>query len=187
MAIENSNGTPLKRNDEPLRRNGTPLQIGLRGLQNVTNFNSTRVKISKPDILPFYPSGAFFGMYVRDDGGWNLVGGQVTGGSGTRTIEDQKIITPNGQPEKSDGTHMILKISGEGYAANDVLLAGFTLQSASIMYGSSVPNDTLPTYNSLSGTTHESLGVFNNREFIPSRAGNVRVTSCPNQFFITRT
>jgi hypothetical protein len=187
MAIENSNGTPLKRNDEPLRRNGTPLQIGLRGLQNVTNFNSARVKISKPDILPLYPSGAFFGMYVRDGGGWNLVGGQVTGGSGTRTIEDQKIIAPNGQPEKSDGTHMILRISGQGYSADGVLLAGFTLQSASIMYGSSVPSNTLPTYSNLSGTVHESLGVFNDREFIPNRVGNVFVSFCPSSFSVYRS
>jgi hypothetical protein len=130
--------------------------------------------------------GSFFGTYVDEAGHTYLVGGQVNGGTGNFTEADIKIIDADNGVMRSTGMHMVLGVTGTGYAVDGVLLAGFTATASAIAYVA-IPANTLPTATSLSGKKcYVNLGVFTETGFQPAQSGNIGVSFCPSSYTINR-
>lgn len=134
-------------------------------------------------------SGAFYGQYVdTDSGDTYLQGGTVTGGTGTRTIDDIKVIdSGTGNPTHAAGQHMYIEATGSGVTSDGVLLPGWNLSSASVDYGATVPDNTLPTASSSSGKKcYVEIGVFTEDAFFPSLPGNISISFCPGSYTVSR-
>lgn len=132
-------------------------------------------------------TGAFSHLYVHTDGHTYLQGGTVTGGSGTDTESDIKVIDSGTGPTQTAGTHMYVNASGAGVVSDGVLIPGFDLSSASIGYASSVPANTLPTASASTGKNcYVDLGVFTDTSFLPSGSGNIQISFCPGAYSVDR-
>jgi hypothetical protein len=145
----------------------------------LTERNQTGVTVS-------ISGGAFYSTYVDDAGDTYLVGGQVSGGTGNFTEADIKIIDHVTGPMHTAGTHMVLGVTGTGYAVDGVLLAGFTATASAIAYVA-IPDNTVPTATSLSGKRcYINLGVFTETGFQPAGSGNISVSFCPSTYTVHR-
>ena len=133
-------------------------------------------------------TGAFYGMYVNGDGDTMLQGGTCTGGDGTETFIDIKVIDASTGPIQSAGYVMYIEATGNGVTANNVLLPGWNQTDASIAYDASVvPNDTLPIGSSATGKTcHIRIGSFTETGFQPDNFGNIHISFCPGSYSISR-
>jgi len=133
-------------------------------------------------------AGAFFTIYVDSDSGdTKLQGGTVTGGDGTETIADITVIADGATaPTHGAGTHMFIHASGNGVKEDGVLLPGWNQSTAIVSYDTSVPPNDLPTVSSVSGDVYVDLGVFNEDEFLPAKAGPIDVTFCLAAFTVSR-
>lgn len=134
-------------------------------------------------------SGAFYGQYVNSTtGDTYLQGGTVTGGDGTETIDDIKIIdSGTGDPTHAAGQHMYIEATGNGVVSDGVLLPGWNLTNATVGYGATVPDNTLPTASSSSGKKcYVDLGVFTAEAFFPAQVGNVQISFCPGNYSVSR-
>lgn len=130
--------------------------------------------------------GAFYGTYVDDAGDTYLVGGQVSGGTGNFIEPDIKIIASDGTPEHAAGTHMVLGVTGTGYAVDGVLLAGFTVTASEIACDA-IPDNTVPTATDPSEKRcYINLGVFTETGFQPAGSGNISVSFCPSTYTVHR-
>jgi hypothetical protein len=134
--------------------------------------------------------GAFNTIFVEtvdpNAGDTYLLGGQVLGGTGSFIIPDIKIIDDESGVLRADGIRMTLKVTGTGVAADGVLLAGFTVTAANIIY-TTPTSVTVPTAGSLSGKfCFIDLGVFTPTGFQPTSVGHVNVSFCPSSYNITR-
>ncbi len=134
-------------------------------------------------------TGAFYGQYVNSTtGDTYLQGGTVSGGTGNTTISDIKIIdSGTGDPVHAAGQHMYIEATGKGVTADGVLLPGWNLSTATIGYGATVPDNTLPTASSSSSKKcYVDLGVFTADAFLPAQAGNVQISFCPGSYTVSR-
>jgi hypothetical protein len=132
--------------------------------------------------------GAFFTMYVDGSGDTYLQGGTVTGGDGTVTIADIKVIDAGTGIEGTAGDHLYIDATGDGVVADDVLIPGWNLDSATTGTASTVPSNTLPTAaDELAKKFYLDLGVFTADDFLPSSAGNIRIFFCPGSYSVART
>lgn len=131
-------------------------------------------------------AGAFFTLLIQD-GDTYLQGGTVTGGTGVETAANIKVVDSSTGPTHAEGHHMWIEATGDGVTEDGVLLPGFNLTAATIGYGATVPNNTLPTAAAATGKKcHIDLGVFTETSFSPSGAGNVEVTHCPGSYHVSR-
>lgn len=134
-------------------------------------------------------AGAFYGQYVEPTSGDTfLQGGTVSGGTGNKTKDDIKIIdSGTGDPVHAAGQHMYIEATGNGVTADGVLLPGWNLSTATIGYGATVPDNTLPTASSAnSKKCYVDLGVFTADAFLPAQAGNVQISFCPGSYTVSR-
>jgi hypothetical protein len=134
-------------------------------------------------------AGSFYNVYVSaDDGHTYLQGGTVTGGDGTDTIADIKVIDSGSGPVSAVGNHLYVEATGNGVVEDGVLLPGWDLTSASTGTAASVPSDTLPTASSSSGKKcYVDLGVFTSDDFLPAAAGSIRISFCPGSYTVSRS
>lgn len=132
--------------------------------------------------------GAFYNKYVDGSGHTYLQGGTVTGGSGTVTIADIKVIDSGTGPVASAGHHLYINATGTGLAPDDVLIPGWTLTAATDDTAASVPANTLPEVGSLTGKKcYVDLGVFTADNFYPSATGNIAIYFCIGGYTVLRT
>ena len=132
-------------------------------------------------------TGAFYGLY-QIDGHTFFQCGNCTSGSGSQTFADQKVIDASNGPTFGAGTLMVIRATVKGYAPDGVLLGGLTQTSASLAHVTSIPDDTLPTVNALSGRqVHIEVGRWNASGFTSSSSGHIRISFCPGGgYTITR-
>lgn len=134
--------------------------------------------------------GAFWGLYV-DGGDTYLQGGTVSGGSGTKTIEDIKVLDGRTGSGSLEGKILWVAVTVNGVANDGVLLPGANVVSATCSAtstaGTEVPNNTLPTATSPNGkNVFVEVGRWNAEGFVPSQPGNIQITFCPGSFVILR-
>jgi hypothetical protein len=122
--------------------------------------------------------GAFYTLLVAADGHTYLQGGTVTGSTGTETAANIKVIDSGTGPTQSAGVHMWAAVTVAAIEADGIMMSGVNVTAASIGYGSTVPDDVMPTLTT-SGTKHVSLGQFTATGFLPSALGNVQISFCP--------
>lgn len=131
--------------------------------------------------------GAFFTIFLEDDITY-LQGGTVSAGDGTRTIPKIELIDDMGVLAGAEDHHIWIEVTGDGYAEDGVLLAGYDLTAAIVSIGDPVPDNTLPTFDSTSGKkVHISLGVFTATGFLPAALGNVQISFCPGSYNVSRS
>lgn len=135
-------------------------------------------------------TGSFWGLYVKS-GHTYLQGGTVSGGSGTKTIDDIKVL--DGKTVAGTLVDKILwvSITVNGVASDGVLLPGANVTAAECSVtstvGTQVPSNTLPTASSPSGKkVYVEIGRWTKEGFFPSKQGHIQVSFCPGSFTITR-
>ena len=121
-------------------------------------------------------TGPFCKVY-KDETHWKLTGGTVTGGSGNVIVADITLGSISSVP--ANGTYSWLVCSGNAVAEDGVLLPGFTLSTATVASGTSIPSNTMPTAASTSGVLRISLGSWSNGAFVPAGCGNIQIFHCP--------
>ena len=132
-------------------------------------------------------AGAFYGTYVDEDGDTYLQGGTVSGGDGTETIADIKIIDADTGVLHSAGDHMYVEATGDGIVADGYLVSAWNLSSATLGYNATVPSNTLPLAAGATGKKcYVSLGVFTADAFQPAASGNIGISYCPGSYTVTR-
>jgi len=145
--------------------------------------NDTLLALSgtSTDATPLY--GPFCKVY-QDFPNWKLLGGTVTGGGETETIDEITIGSIQSPPD--DGTFYWLTIDVTANAEDDVLLPGCELTSATTGSGTKVPSNTIPEVGSLSGQIYISLGEWMGGVFVPAGCGNIQIFHCPGTLSYSR-
>lgn len=121
-------------------------------------------------------TGPFCNVYQTETE-WKLLGGTVTGGGGTETID--AITIGNIETPPADGTFYWLVCNMTANEEDGVLLPGGNLTSATTGSGSSVPDNNMPEIGSLSGQLNISLGEWMGGVFTPAGCGNIQIFHCP--------
>lgn len=135
-------------------------------------------------------SGAFYNVYVATDGHTYLQGGTVTGGDGTKTFADIKVVDSGTGPVGGAGDHLYIEAVGDGVTSDGVLIPGWNLTPGSTSTGtnSTVPSNTLPTAASPDGKNcYIDLGVFTDTEFLSASVGNIAIYFCIGGYTVLRT
>jgi hypothetical protein len=116
-----------------------------------------------------------FGYVYVDGSATKLQGGSVTGGE-TNTPVDPITL----DMDSADYVHVWLKVDYTPNKADDVLLPGVeNLTDVDHGAGSSIPDNSLPTMASPTGTMYIDLGYYYDGEFYPSGCGNFTISHCP--------
>lgn len=131
------------------------------------------------------PAGAFFAQR-KVSGDTYLQGGTVTGGGGTETIAEIKVVDADTGPVAAAGHHLYISANGGGLVVDGVLLPGFDLTTATTATAAAVPGNSLPTASDAAGQCRISLGEFTESGFTPNLPGNLAISFCPGNFTITR-
>ena len=116
-----------------------------------------------------------------------MQGGTVYGGSGSFTIKDIKVMDSKTVSGTLVGKVLWVQVSVNGIAQDGVLLPGCNVTAATCSVtstvGEKVPDNTLPTAKSPEGKKiHIEIGRWNDKNFSPSRQGNINVQFCPGSY-----
>lgn len=136
-----------------------------------------------------------FGSFVSDENGNRyLLGGVVYGGVSSFVVANILI----GMPQIVDGVeeivmegnagdHLYLVINFNANMQDNVLIPGVeNITAVSSGIGATIPNNTMPTMQSKSGTYHISLGQFTETSFLPSACGDAILEHCPGSISFNR-
>ena len=157
----------------------TPEEPEHGGSYHQTGPSSVYVERRQPETDAVTLSGPFCRTFILSNA-WKLTGGSVTGGSGNVVVADINLGSVSSLP--ANGTYFFLVCSGTAVAEDDVLLPGFTLSTATVASGTSIPSNTIPTAASTSGVLRISLGSWSNGVFVPAGCGNIQIFHCPGTF-----
>ena len=128
-------------------------------------------------------TGPFCNVYQTETQ-WKLLGGTVTGGGGTETID--AITIGNIETPPADGTFYWLVCNMTANEEDGVLLPGGDLTYVTTGSGNSVPDNDMPEIGSLSGQLNISLGEWMGDVFIPAGCGNIQIFHCPGTLSYSR-
>jgi hypothetical protein len=148
-----------------------------------THSGTLIIPAGKSRPAPPTVSGPFCKKYTSE-GEILLLGGTVTGGSGNITVPDLSLATVGEEPV--DGTHHWLEVSITAIVEDDVLLPGGDVTAATDGSGTTLPDNTIPTYSSAAGTLYISLGSWALGKFTPAGCGNIQVSHCPGSLTYSR-
>lgn len=131
-------------------------------------------------------TGPFCKVYTDGDPAtWYLLGGTVTGGSGNETVAPISMGAVGSEP--ADGTHFWLQVTIAANYSDGLLMPGGDVTAVTTGSGATVPGNTIPTYDSPTGTLYISLGEWSEGEFSPAACGNIEVGHCPGSLTSGRT
>lgn len=135
--------------------------------------------------------GAFWGMYTGEKGATFLQGGTISGGSGTKTVADIKVLDAKTVSGTLLDKALWAEITINGVASDGVLLPGANVVSVqcsvTATVGKDVPSNTLPTATSPNGKkVYVEIGRWTKEGFFPSQRGSIQISFCPGGFTITR-
>lgn len=139
-------------------------------------------------------TGAFYKTYTiasedATNGDIYLQGGQVSAGTGTDAVADFLLYDASADTwAGTAGQHLLLTITGDGEAADDVLMPVFNMTSVSAPTPTTgIGSNTLPEIGSLTGRVClVSLGVFQSAGFLPASPGNIQVSFCFGGYTVSR-
>jgi hypothetical protein len=166
--------------------------LDIRGLQplpeprfpNVGRIPETAFDVTfTPRTLPTARLTCPFGQVFVDGAHFKLRRGVVTGGTGNKTVNDTIVGTVASPP---NGKYAWLKVTFIATSEDGVLLPGGNVTSASVETGTTVPNNTIPTVGTPTGTIYIDLGYFINGRFLSSGCGNFQITHCPGSLTYAR-
>lgn len=118
-------------------------------------------------------------------GGWDASGevypGHVVGGGASVFLEP-------GSQTLSNGQSLYIRCNWTGLKEDEVLKPGGTMGSISVLKGSSVPDDDVPTVTSLSGEAYFVLfSKDSNGEIVSNGCGTILIGFCPGGFIKERS
>lgn len=133
------------------------------------------------------PTGAFLGLY-DNSGHTYLQGGGVTGGNGgSATIADEKVLDSATGVMGRSGQILYLQANVSATVTDGIMLPGCTLNSASLTFGASVPDNHTFTTTSKNGNIYVEIGRWTDDSFLPSGpAGNFLASGCIGNFSLSK-
>lgn len=131
--------------------------------------------------------GAFYTLYVDGDGDTYLQGGTVSGGhGGSKTVADEKVLDSVDGVDGKSGDVLYVVVGVTATVADEVMLPGLKVNSASLSSAGSVPTNATLTATSKTGNLYLELGRWTDTTFLPAYPGHVQAGGCPGNYFLNR-